>query len=1399
MKLSVYYSSGSSPKGVRLKSRLQPRYNCRALVIFLLMTQPIQEKPRGSVAYCGPDSYREPIAYCFSAAVILLLCAFSGATAQHYDLGSSSASFVPLASATDVDGIEADNAISAAIPIGFSFGYYGASYTELRASSDGFLSLNTSVSNPAENTIGQSAALRIIAPLWDDLGGTGGQASYKTEGVAPNRVFTFEWLNWKWNFNATAGISFQVKLHESGNIGFSYRQEAGALNFASASIGLVGNNTDQFYSLADASAAPALSINGSDNISTKPAADQVYSFTVVPAAVVPATPASDIVPSSVTGSSMLLSWTNGDGLNRAVFMKRTTSVSETAPVINGEHYPSEAVFGAQASEVGASDWFCVYNGSGNSFTVTGLQSGFTYRVHVVEYNGMGGAQQYLTAPGTANPGNFSSALITPGTPESTVSVSYLTASSVTFRHHDGDGTHVAIFMREAGSGTAPVTDNTTYTANPAFGNGSQIGTSGWYCVYNAEASSSSAVTTVQVSGLSPNTAYRIHAVDYNGAPGSEKYRLNAVTDNPFQFTTYAAFATPSYMLTSSAGVFAPLTSATAADVIEADDQISGLIPIGFTFQYGGIPFTHVKASSNGFLSFNTYALDAKGNNLSTGSVRPAVAPLWDDLSGIGGQASYKTEGVAPDRTFTFEWLGWKWGFGASSAVISFQAKLYEADNSIEYSYQPTGAGPVTPSASIGMAFPATGSDNFLSLNNSGSSPSVSGTAETQSIAALPADGQHYRFTPSKILQSITFSALPGKTMGDAPYTITATATSGLPVSFSSANTAVATVSGNTVTITGQGSTVITASQAGDKDFAAADPVQQTLVVKLDQSISFTLPVKTFNDPAFTLPATATSGLTISYTSDDESVATVSGNTVTIVGAGTADITGTQAGDNAYNAAPDVTHTLTVNKDGQIISFVQPVAVLFADPAFDLVASSDSGLGVSFASADPNVATVSGNTVTIVGVGTTDITATQAGNTNYNAATPVVRTLTVNKKDQSITFEAIPLKLLVDAPFDVPLKASSGLAIVYTSSNTAVATVSGNAVTIKGIGTTDITASQPGDAGYNAATPVVRQLTVKLGQVITFAPLQPVRYADQPFAAGATASSGLTINYTSSNPEVATVSGDQITIVAPGSTVITASQPGNTTYSAANSAVQTLIVNRSLQQTSFTAIADVTLGDLPVQMTGTSTSSLTVIFSAASDKVAINGNTLTFLRSGPVTIQASQAGNFYYEPAPVVERTFCIHPPKPVVTVTDLETETPIVTSNAETGNQWYKEGGAIDGATAQAYTVTTPGMYTVIVSAGNCASLPSDPEAFVVTGAENTHDGIAVYPNPAEAEVVIDVRAWHSPEGVSVTVYDAAGRTMHTEAANGKTSLKIGGYRPGSYLLKISNGKRVVTRQIIKK
>jgi gliding motility-associated-like protein len=85
-------------------------------------------------------------------------------------------------------------------------------------------------------------------------------------------------------------------------------------------------------------------------------------------------------------------------------------------------------------------------------------------------------------------------------------------------------------------------------------------------------------------------------------------------------------------------------------------------------------------------------------------------------------------------------------------------------------------------------------------------------------------------------------------------------------------------------------------------------------VKLNQTITFgAITSRTYGNSSFTLSATASSGLAVSYISNNPLVATVSGNTVTIVGAGSAEITASQAGDGVYNAATAVPQTLVVNK------------------------------------------------------------------------------------------------------------------------------------------------------------------------------------------------------------------------------------------------------------------------------------------------------------------------------------------------------------------------------------------------------------------------------------------------------------------------------------------------------
>jgi len=120
---------------------------------------------------------------------------------------------------------------------------------------------------------------------------------------------------------------------------------------------------------------------------------------------------------------------------------------------------------------------------------------------------------------------------------------------------------------------------------------------------------------------------------------------------------------------------------------------------------------------------------------------------------------------------------------------------------------------------------------------------------------------------------------------------------------------------------------------------------------------------------------------------------------------------------------------------------------------------------------------------------------------------------------------------------------------------------------------DDSAVPPTNAGTYAVTATVttpnhngsdsKDLVIsKASQAINFAALDPAYDNQSSVTLTATATSGLTVSYTSSNPAVATVSGDTATIVGLGTTTITASQSGNVNYAAASSVPQILIVGRS---------------------------------------------------------------------------------------------------------------------------------------------------------------------------------------------------------------------------------------------
>ena len=647
-----------------------------------------------------------------------------------------------------------------------------------------------------------------------------------------------------------------------------------------------------------------------------------------------------------------------------------------------------------------------------------------------------------------------------------------------------------------------------------------------------------------------------------------------------------------------------------------------------------------------------------------------------------------------------------------------------------------GTYPITPSAATGGTF----------------------TASNYSITYV-----NGTLTVTKADQTITFGTLSAKTYGDSSFDLTGTASSGLPLSYSSSDTNVATISGNTVTIVGSGSTTITATQTGDDNHNAATSVEQVLTVNKktltitgisaeDKTFDGTTVATLTGTPSLVgvvgtddVSLTGTPTATFASSSVGHAIAvTVSGYSLTGAKAGdyelqqpslVADIIATtptlfasgsleaftttygtasssksfsvsgqsltdvititapsgfevSSGGGAYASSITVGGAENVSSttiDVRLSSTAKPVDSPFSG---DIVVSSPGATSLHVSTVSSTVApkglTISGLTgvdkvydgttaVTVIGTATlngvvnnddvsisgthvfafVDANAgsnkaiTASGFTldgldhnNYTVAQPTGLTATISKADQTITAIAATVsKTFGDATYSIATTASSGLAVSYASSNTAVATVSADGtVTIVGGGTATLTASQSGNTNYNAATSVTQELTVgKADQTISaITSTMTKSYGDSPYSIATTASSGLAVTYASSNTAVATVAANgTVTIVGAGSTTLTAAQSGNTNYNAATSVTQELTVGKANQTITFNAFSGLKTNTSPINLnTLASTSSgLPLTFTSSNTEVAtISGNTMTIVGVGSTNITAKQVGNDNYFPA-----------------------------------------------------------------------------------------------------------------------------------------------------------------------
>jgi gliding motility-associated-like protein len=264
----------------------------------------------------------------------------------------------------------------------------------------------------------------------------------------------------------------------------------------------------------------------------------------------PTTQASNLVFSNRRTTSGTLTWTNGNGTKRAVFLK---SAPYSSSYLAEQPTPTEVLEAGTSVEpftdLGA--WECVYNGTGSTVNFTGLRAGGIYTAAVLEYNGDSDDPKFLFPAANKLVGTADA--YRPATRTYCTEITATTATAWWDGAGAGGsvdpyGSAVFIKFTDGTDTDDPIPANVYYQASTRFGVGSQIGNSGWYCVYNGPSAYSEDMS-VKITGLTTGRSYRVAVVGYIGAanapqylPGTVSRNLNTLLVEPTGYATGLAFS-----------------------------------------------------------------------------------------------------------------------------------------------------------------------------------------------------------------------------------------------------------------------------------------------------------------------------------------------------------------------------------------------------------------------------------------------------------------------------------------------------------------------------------------------------------------------------------------------------------------------------------------------------------------------------------------------------------------------------------------------------------------------------------------------------------------------------------------------------------------------------------------
>lgn len=346
-----------------------------------------------------------------------------------------------------------------------------------------------------------------------------------------------------------------------------------------------------------------------------------------------------------------------------------------------------------------------------------------------------------------------------------------------------------------------------------------------------------------------------------------------------------------------------------------------------------------------------------------------------------------------------------------------------------------------------------------------------------------------------------------------------------------------------------------------------------------------------------------------------------------------------------------------------------------------------------------------------------------------------------------------------------------------------------------------------DQGISDHDPVMMRMLIdseKDAQTVALSPVVEVELGNTVQLV-ASASSGLPVKYlvVSGN---ATISDDLLEVKGRGTIMVQAVQEGSEQYAPAFSELVTIAVSKTQQVISFSDIEDITFDNKTLELVATASSDLNVLFEVVSGKGSIEGNILTFIGVGEITIKAVQQGNEDYEGADEINVSFNILKGNQAITFEPIATqklgEIPFeLTATSSSGLPVSYE--VINGG------ITIEGSVVSMVEAGEASirAIQSGNENYNPTekvqtftieeknGVEEEYARqVCIYPNPGSKKVIVSMPDLGNK---IIQIISMSGKTLNEYSFFGnEKDVFVSDLPNGIYFVKITSGNISIVKKL---